>query len=124
MTTEQRTKDSILDRLQEQATGMERPDALWGQPVAVAIKEDETGQVEPMGFATRRQYVLSATVEARFWANRAERSEARKAAISSLARCLYADVLHELAVIRHAIWDGDPKAALVRLGDLETRLNK
>lgn len=114
----------VLDNLQEKATGMERPDDLWGPPLIANVAERETGKIEPMGFATRREYELTLTIGARFWANRAQVSEARKVAERAIAHQLYRDVLDKLVRIESAIMDGDGRAAYAACGELRTAITR
>jgi len=122
--TDPLTSNSVFDMLRERATGMERSEGLWQPPVSFSTAMSETGQIEPMGFATRKEYELSATVVARFWANRAQVDDCRKVALRSLSRLLYGDVLRDLDAIQHAIFDGDPKGALAHLSELRDRLTR
>ena len=114
---------TAFEALQERVTGMQRVDE-FAQPVAAVFAESETGAIEPMGLATRQEYELSFTVICRYWANRAQRSDCRANAEHVLADLLYRDVLVELDVIQHAIYDGDRKTALERVAALYTRLRK
>lgn len=114
----------ILDKLQEIATGSQRREELWGPPLKATVSEHETGGVEPMGFATRREYALSATVVATYWANQAQRSEARKVAERALVQTLYGDVLAKLAHIEHAVMDSDGRRAMQHCGELRELLTR
>lgn len=118
-----RTKDSLFGRLGDRCTGMERPDQ-FSPPARVIVREDDTGRIEPMGFATRREYELSLMVSCRYWANDAERQDCRQNGEHVLADVLYRDVLVDLSAIIHAVYDGDRAAALRMLTALQTRLRR
>lgn len=114
----------ILDKLQEISTGRQRHDELWGPPMKVSTFEQATGKVEPMGFATRREYALSATFVVTYWCNQAQHQDARKAAERTLAQGVYGDVLAQLTHIEHAIMDGDGRRAFEACGELRTLLTR
>lgn len=114
----------ILDKLQETSTGNHRPDELWGPPMKVSTVEQATGKIEPMGFATRREYALSATFTVTYWCNQAQQRDARKAAERTLAQSVYGDVLAQLTHIEHAIMDGDGRRAYQACGELRTLLTR
>lgn len=114
----------ILDKLQETSTGNRRHDELWGPPMKVTTLEEATGKIEPMGFATRREYALSATFVVTFWCNQAQHQGARKAAERALAQGVYGDVLAPLTHIEHAIMDGDGRRAHEACCELRTLLTR
>lgn len=118
-----RAKETVFDALLDRATGMERPEQ-FSPPARAVVREDETGGVDPMGFATRKEYELSLMVACRYWANQAQRQDCRQHAERVLADLLYRDVLVELSIITHAVYDGDQRTALRMLAALQTRLRR
>ena len=118
-----RTPETVFDALLDRATGMERPEQ-FSPPARAVVREDETGRIEPMGLATRKEYELSLMVTCRYWANQAERQGCKQNAERVLADLLYRDVLVELSIITHAVYDGDKSAALRMLAALQTRLRR
>jgi len=118
------TQNLGLHALRERCTGMQRPEEFMREPGMFHLDEQNSGKIEPAGFATRREYVLELTVGCRYWCNDAQHSEARKNAESVLADALYRDVLIELNGIRHAVYDGDRMAALRRIAALEQGLRR
>lgn len=115
---------SILNDLEQLATGQRRANDLWGPPLNVRLLENKTGKIEPMGFATSEEYELSLTLVSRFWANRAQVQEARKVAERSLASLLYQDVLAKLSQVEHAIMDGDGRSAYTACSELRAMLQR
>lgn len=106
----------MLNRLQERATGMSKPEDCF------ALTEVPTGDVRPMGLATSYEYELRFAVGVRYWANNAQLSDARKRAEGLLAHQLYKDVISDLYEIRQAVSDGDRINALRGIAELQSRL--
>lgn len=123
MTHPTKQLESVFDHLHERATGMQRPEE-FRSPVVARVQESETGRIEPLGFATRREYELTALVTCTYWANDAQRVDCRRNAERVLADALYRDVLVDLSAITHAIYDGDQANALRMVGALQTRLRR
>lgn len=115
---------SVFDDLEQKATGQERRDSLWEPPLNVSFSQRETGKIDPMGFATRKEYVLSVTLASRFWANQAQLQQAREVAERSLATLLYHDVLAKLSQIEHAVINGDGKEAYQACGEMRSMLTR
>ena len=116
--------ETVFAALQERITEMQRHDE-FAPPVAAYFGEKETHETQKLvGLATRQEYELSFTLICRYWANRVDHSDCRANAERVLADLLYRDVLAELGIITHAIYDGDRKVALQRISDLCARLRK
>lgn len=115
---------NFLCNLRERATGMCRPEEFMRKPAVFELDEHKTGEIRPYTPDRNEEYELTLTVGVRYWANKAQRSDARRNAESVLAHTLYKDVLAELSQIRHAVWDGDQSAALTRIAALEQGLTK
>jgi hypothetical protein len=88
--------------------------------LAVSIQEDATGKIEPRGFATQEQFVLELRIQSVYWANKAQRSDARKHAEIVITQLLYDDALLHLRRLRQAILNGDRDAAYKLCSELET----
>lgn len=114
---------TVLSGLQERATGMCRPEEFMRKPGVFDLQEEKTGARRP-GLDRNEEYELRLIVGCRYWANTAQRIDARKNAEAVLAHTLYSDVLAALSGIRHAIYDGDRSAAISRLGELERSLTR
>ena len=115
---------TVLDNIRERCTYMQRPEEFRRVPAVCEFNEEKTGEYRPAGIATSEEYELTLTVGVRYWANRAQHSDARRNAESILARTLYEDVLRDLAQIRHAAMDGDQRATVSRINELEARLTR
>lgn len=115
---------TVFDDLEQKATGQHRPNSMWEPPLSVSFKQHETGKIEPMGFATSKEYALSVTLVSRFWANQAQLAQAREVAERSLATMLYQDVLAKLSQIEHAVMDGDGEAAYGACSQLRSMLTR
>ncbi len=112
---------TVFDNLTERATGMQGRDDFRGGPVTVSYADDKTGQVRDYTLDRNEQYALTAILTVTYWANRAQRADARKIAEKTLASLLYADLLRDVALVRHAISDGDAARAMTELSNLEHR---
>jgi hypothetical protein len=115
---------NTLSSLRERCTGMARPEEFMRKPGVFDLQERTTGEIRPYTPDRNEEYELTLTVGVRYWANKAQHTDARQNAEAILLRTLYQDVLADLSMIRHAIYDGDRTAALRRIGELESRLTK
>lgn len=101
---------SILDYLQCRAVQNRRMDQFsvaqcnMESRSAHAVRNNEFVGVQ-------EEYILSATISIRFWANNAQHSDARQHAEKALVHSMYKDVLAHLHSLRKAISDGDRIAA-------------
>jgi hypothetical protein len=118
------TTETVMQRLRERATGMQRPEEFMRRPGICDVEERKTGEFRPHTLDRNEEYELSLTVGCRYWANKVQREDQRRNAERVLARLLYADVLAELNEIRHAIYDGEKAGALNRICALEERLSR
>lgn len=110
---------SVFDNLTERATGMVGRDDFGRPPLSCVLKDDPTGQIRDYTTDRNEQFALTALLTVTYWANRAQRREARKVAEKTLASLLYSDALRALAGIRQAVSDGDRSLAMTRIADLE-----
>lgn len=108
--------NAMLSRLIERGTGMRKPEDCF------ALTEVATGDERPAGIATSYEYELRFAVGVRYWANHAQRGDARKRAEGMLAHQLYKDVISDLYEIRQAVSDGDRLKALRGIAELQSRL--
>lgn len=69
-----------------------------------------------------RGYALRATVGVDFWANQAQYSDARKAAVRSLVVAMYIEVFQAIDHIHGLLYAGDLVAAHQRLDELSNEL--
>lgn len=114
---------SILDKLQERALTMVRPDPRRiFQPLEVRVTDHKTGDEKPMGFATQRAYALRLEVVSMYWANDAQRGQAHQHAEEIIVRLLYEDVLLPLAMLRQATLQGDCEEAYRLACEIENGL--
>ena len=112
----------IFDKLIERATGMRRRNEFLRQPLAVDMREEATGKVRDYTADSNEEFALTAAVTVTYWANKAQRPDARRHAEHVLASFLYRDVLAGLSEVRHAIFDGAANEALAKIAELEERL--
>ena len=103
---------------------MQRPNEFMRKPGIFELKEALTGETRPYTSDRNEEYELLLRVGCTYWANAAQKVDARKNAESLIARLLYEDVLRAISGIRHAIHDGDQSAALGRLNELERSLSR
>lgn len=89
-------------QIEDYATMTRRPEP-WAK---LKIQHEPTGEVQPAGFATQRQYRLEARATVMYWANDAERPHARRAAQRHLTEFLYKDFQEIASKLRHAAWSG------------------
>lgn len=82
------------------------------------ISHVETGEVQPMGFATQKQYLLEARAVVTYWANDAERPHARAAAQRHLAEFLYKDFQEIASKLRHAAFSGTREEVYALAGEI------
>lgn len=115
---------NALSNLRERATHMCRPEEFRRVPAVFDLKDDKTGERRYGSMDRNEEYELSLTVGVRYWANDAQRADARLNAEAVLARTIYEDVLRALSEIRHAVYDGDQRAAIARIGELEKELTR
>jgi hypothetical protein len=115
---------NTMSKLRERATGMCRPEEFMRKPGVLELDERTTGEIRHYTPDRNEEYELTLTVGVRYWANKAQRADLRQNAEAILLRTLYQDVLADLSQIRHAVLDGDRKAALSRICELESRLTK
>lgn len=114
----------VFNRLMEKATGMCRGGNMWGQPVSLELRRRETGEIRPDTLDRNVEHELSAYIVVRFWANRAQLSQAREVAERTLANLLYHDVLGKLSEIEHAVMDSDGRRAYQVCGEIRAMLTK
>lgn len=114
---------SIFDKLIDRATGMRRRNSFFRQPVEVEIRDEPTGKIRPYVMDSNEEFTITAAVTVSYWANQAQRTDARRNAEHVLASFLYRDVLAGLSEVRHAIFDGDANDALAKIAELEGRLH-
>lgn len=114
----------VFHRLQLTATGMQRPENMWGDPLSVKLQQRETGEIRPHTLDANAEHELTLTLRVTFWANRAQLPDARKVAERSLATLLYQDVLAKISQIEHAIMDSDGRNAYGLCGELRTMLTR
>ena len=110
---------TVFDNLTERATGMCRRDDFFGQPLRVTLSDEATGQIRDYTSDRNEQFALTGVLTVTYWANKAQRSDARRVAEKTLAHLLYSDVLRQVAMARQAVSDGDRVRAMNVLGDLE-----
>jgi hypothetical protein len=115
---------NYLSRLRERATHMQRPEEFMRKPTVFEFNDQKTGDVRRHTLDRNEEYELTLTVGVRYWCNDAQRVDARRNAEAVLARTLYEDVLRALSEIRHAVFDGDQRAALGRISELEKELTR
>jgi hypothetical protein len=114
---------STLSKMEERALTMVRPDPRRSfQPLEVRVTDHKTGDEKPMGFATQRAYALRIEVVSMYWANDAQRGDARRHAEAIITRLLYADVMPHLAMLRQAALQGDSEEAYRLACEIETTL--
>jgi|SRR5690348_11383427 len=101
---------SIFDNALCRPTGTQRIDSLR-RPL-IEIRTDETGRMADT-IDRSTEYLLTLRLAQNFWANRAQRDAAHKAALRALAAHLYEDVLREIPHLILAIESGDREEALV-----------
>lgn len=114
--------NNILDKIEERATGMQQRDD-WGPRLAVDTRETETGRIEPRGFATQKEYAVVLKLAVTYWANDAERPDARRAARMALGEFLYADLRQHISMLRNAIWGGNREQAARWLEELQSKVD-
>ena len=93
------------------------------RPVTIEVDSQKTGNTKPYTLDANEEYELTCKVRATFWANQAQRHQARRYAEHALASLLYQDVLEVVARIEHAISDGDANDALRWCGELRERIH-
>lgn len=114
---------SVLSKLRECALTMVRPDPrLSFQSLDVRVTDHKTGDEKPMGLATQRAYELRLEVVSMYWANDAQRGDARRHAEEIITRLLYADVMPQLAMLRQAAFQGDSEEAYRLACEIENTL--
>ncbi len=69
---------TVFDNLTERATGMCRRDDFFGQPLRCTLADTATGQVRDYTPDRNEQFALSALVTVTYWANKAQRGDARR----------------------------------------------
>lgn len=102
---------SMLSNLVEHRTG-ELKVSDFDRKIVAEIIESETGEVRKSDFYPQDEYELRATLAIRFWANPAQKQEARLRAEKMLLQTLHQPILVEIARIRSAVMDGDADAVL------------
>jgi hypothetical protein len=112
----------IFNKLIDRSTGMRRRNDFFRRPVSVEMEDKATGNIRPYVMDSNEEFTLTAAVTVSYWANQAQRNDARRNAEHVLAGFLYRDVLAKLSEVRHAIFDGDANEALAKIGELEESL--
>lgn len=115
---------TMLDKIEERATGMCKPDEFMRTPAGVTIEVEQDIDSKPAEFARTFEHELRMRCFVRFWANKAQYPDARQMAERRMAHLIYADVLAALGEIQHAISDGDRMAALTRCAELQATLTR
>ena len=109
---------SFIDRLTERTTGTRRV-SQWRDKDILQISAGATGNIRPYTTDSNEEYEMTLTVGVRFWANKAQYSEARRTAERHLAQTLYGDAIAIVARLRSAISDGDRDEAMAACAALE-----
>ncbi len=112
---------TIFDRFHKRSTGMVRTSNFTPSPV-IEYTAEKTGGIQPEFHDINVEYVLSATIGAKFWANDRHREKAGKSAERVLLHSLYGETLSLLAQIRKAVYDGDAEIALLLVEKIEDQL--
>ena len=103
---------STLDKLIERVGTLQRPDDFGRPDLYATLQDDTTGRIEPAGFATQKERSLSLIVTVNYWANDAQRSDARRAAECALAALVYGDFRMAISRARSAVQNGDRNEAM------------
>lgn len=114
---------SILDHIQQRATGMYGKSDFGASPIT-EMRCEPTGNMRDGGFSTSEEYELSAKIAIRFWANKAQHREARKVAEQALLNRLYGETLALVNEAKKAVFDGDAAATIAVLNKINDSLTK
>lgn len=113
---------SILEKLQVVDRQHQRP-SDFSEPVSlVTLNVAETGNMVSAGLATTFEFALTAKLEIRFGANKAQYNEALKNAQKQMLIALYGDILPHVYACKSAIFAGDAAQALTMLGRIEKEI--
>lgn len=107
---------SIFDQLREEKGNRRAINSML--PLHVDLYAEPTGNEKPYTLDANTEHVIKLTIGQTFWANQAQYSMARDAAIRALASHLYRNVHHELHMIELAVYSGsaeDVIAAVSRI---------
>ena len=109
----------ILHRFREEATGFRKPGRI---NLSVGISEEATDNSKFNGFTHCDEYLLKLSVYVNYFANQAQKPDARRSAEKHLLHALYGDILHIVAEIESAIFSQDDETALEACGRLKSEL--
>ncbi len=110
---------SVFANLEGRATGMLGYDEFGRPRMSCVLDDSATGEIRDYTPDRNEQFALRAVLTVTYWANKAQRREAREVAEKTLASLLYHDALLELAKIRQAVMDGDRSRAMTCIAAAE-----
>lgn len=111
---------SILDKFHEETTRVTLPYNFIGPALTMAVNQTDPEEIGNM--AHQFGFKLIATVEVRFFANKAQHPQAVHNAEKLLLHTLYAEIRKPLMDAKAAIFAGDPHKALDALQAIETEI--
>jgi|SRR5688572_3639128 len=112
---------TILDKLQERPTYAQRA-SDFGRSVVAEMDCQPTGRGRQHTPDANEEFELSAKIAVTFWANNAQRANARRIAERVLLQRLYGDTLALLGEAEKAVFDGDAKAVLCIINTIRSKL--
>ena len=110
-------------KLFSKAVTAERGDLVRVDDFGVRTSYGPTGEVRDDTLDRNQEWFLRATVEMRFWANRAQYADAERIARRAMMHHVYSDVLMEIAQLRSAVSDGDRMKCYAIIDRIDSVLN-
>jgi hypothetical protein len=109
----------ILEQAEIECTNQIRP--LKSKP-KVSFDLKDTGNINPAGFATQQEYILTVTIGASFWANKAQYNDALRQARRVVLNTAYGDTLSRIDQAIAAIFHDDTETAIESLNAIRNEL--